>query len=358
MKNIFYSVFCGLTLVTASCSNDDILVETNEKVNEVNVNVSLANFISGYNFNDTRHDISVTEDFRTFNSESEKYIHVRTLLYNSQGDLVDSLITFSSTTNAISKSIKLAAGNYTVVTTLNFADEMSADGSWWDLYDKEKLSTAYLSPYRRNSIWCIMSYAAQTITVSPGNTTNVSVIPTPIGALGYMYLQNFQYKNEATYGTVADNGVRSIALYSQKVADGYKLDPNASDKYVYLKATASGSWYYLSSKLEPSDFSQSKDYGYFRTNLYDYLYILAPSFNATFGYVLDGESSFSGYGEGNYTIQNGQTYLAYWDWFQVGNPYFGIADNNHWHSYASNARSLTSKRVIDFHQEGLYGLYK
>ena len=327
-------------LFVTSCTNDDINIETRDSVNDVNVTVSLSNFISGYNFNDTRHDISVTEDFRTFNSEFDKYIHVRTLFYNSQGFLVDSLITYSSTTNTVSKSIKLAAGNYTVITTLNFADEEDSAGSWWDFYDKEKLSTAYLSPYRRDRIWSIMSYAAQTITVSSGNTTNVSMTPSPIGALGYMYLQNFQYKNEATYGTVADNGVRSIALYSQNVADGYKLDPNASEKYIYLEATLSGSWYYLSSNLEPSDFSLSKDYGYFRTNLYSYVYILAPSFNAAFGYQLDGENFFHSYGQGNYTIQNGQTYLAYWDWFQVGNPYFGEADNNHWHTYDSNVKSM------------------
>lgn len=360
MKNVVYSAFCGLALLATSCSNDDILIDKNDNVNEVNVNVSLSNFISSYNFNDTRHDISVTEDFRTFSSEFDKYIHVRTLFYNSQGNLVDSLITYSPTTNTVSKSIKLAAGTYTVITTLNFADEESADGSWWDLYDKEKLSTAYLSPYRRDVIWCVMSYASQTITVASGNTTNVSMTPAPIGALGYMYLQNFQYKNEATYGTVADNGVRSIALYSQNVADGFKLDPNATEKYIYLEATGSGSWYYLSSNLEPSDFSGSKDYGYFRTNLYSYLYILAPSFNAVFGYVLDGESSFQPYGQRNYTITNGQTYLAYWDWFQVGNPYFGIADNNHWHTYASapQARSLSKSSSNIIFEETKYGIEK
>lgn len=351
MKKIIVSALCGLSLFAASCSNDDIIIEKNNNVNEVNVNVSLSNFISGYTFNDTRHDISVTEDFRTFNSEFGKFIHVRTLFYNSQGNLVDSLITYSATTNTVSKSIKLAEGTYTVVTTLNFADSEKYEDSWWDLCDKEKLSTTYLSPYRRDRIWCIMSYAAQSITVSSGNTANVTMTPAPIGALGYMYLQNFQYKNEATNGTVADNGVRSIALYSQNVADGYKLDPNASEKYIYLKATGTNSWYFLSNKLEPSDFSLSKDYGYFRTNLYSYFYMLAPSFNATFGYVLDGEDSFHGYGQDNYAITNGQTYLAYWDWFQVGNPYFGVADNNHWHTYSSAAPQRAASSIITNSEE-------
>lgn len=347
MKKIIYAFTVLLLGITSACTNDDIVIDKDDRVNEVNVSVSLSNFTSSYNFNDTYHDISVTEDFRTFNSEFDKLIHVRTLFYNSQGELVDSLITYSSTTNTVSKNIKLSEGTYTVITTLNFADKASANSSWWKLCDKERLSTAYLSPSRKDRIWCIMSYVAKSITVTSGNTTNISMTPTPIGALGYMFLQNFQYRNEASYGTVADNGVRSIAFYSQNVASGYKLDPNASEKYIYWDATASGSWYYLSSNLEPSDFSLSKDYGYFRTNLYSYLYILAPSFKGVFGYILDGDNGFYPYGEGNYTITNGQTYLLYWDWFQVGNPYFGVADNNHWHKYSSEAPARSPMSIHD-----------
>lgn len=191
-----------------------------------------------------------------------------------------------------------------------------------------------------------MSYASQSISVTAGRTTNISMTPAPVGALGYMFAQNFQYKNEASFGTVVDNGVRSIALYSQKVAEGYKMDPNASEKFIYKQATGTGSWYFLSNELTPSDFPMSKDYGYFRTNLISYFYILAPSFNAEFGYMLEGESGFNGYGEANYTITNGQTYLAYWDWFQRGNPYFGVADNNHWNTYSSS-QSLSIPFDID-----------
>ncbi|MBO5613750.1 MAG: hypothetical protein J5905_04505 [Prevotella sp.] len=346
MKKILFSALCGLAMITTSCDNDDILIEADNNVNEVNVNVSLSGLFSSYNYNDTQHDESVTEDFRTFNSEFGKYIHVRTLFYNSQGNLVKELSSFSTNTNTVSNSAKLAEGTYTVISILNFADDQTEEDSWWDFYEKEKLSTAYIRPYGRFSKWCIMSYASQSISVTAGRTTNISMTPAPVGALGYMFAQNFQYKNEASFGTVADNGVRSIALYSQKVAEGYKIDPNASEKFIYKEATGTGSWYFLSNELTPSSFSSSKDYGYFRTNLISYFYILAPSFNATFGYMLEGESGFNGYGEANYTITNGQTYLAYWDWFQVGNPYFGVADNNHWNTYSSS-QSLSIPFDID-----------
>lgn len=354
MKKTIFSALCGLALFTISCSNDDIVIETGS---DVTVNVSLSSFFSSYNFNDTYHGISVTEDFRTFHSEHDKFIHVRTLFYNSNGNLVDSLITFSSTTNSVSQNGRLPEGTYTVITTLNFSDEENYESSWWELCAKEKLSTVYLEPYSRFSIWGIMAYTAQTVTISSGTPAVVSVTPRPIGALAYMFLQNFQYKNEATYGTIADNGVRSLAFYSQNIADGYKLDPNATEKYVYKEATGSDNWYYLSNKLTPSSFSASKDYGYFRTNLYAYFYILAPSFNGCFGYMLDGENAFTAYGMSNYTITNGNTYLAYWDWFQVGNPYFGVADNNHWHRYSNDARGYTASKPQD-KVEGHHDLLK
>ena len=340
MKKILFLASCAIALFITSCTNDDIVIDVDNSINEVNVNVSLTNLFSSYNFNDTYHNLdkSIAEEYRTFNSEYGKLIHVRTLFYDNNGNLVDSLVAYSSTTNSVQNSLKLSEGKYIVVTTLNFADKANYKSSWWNLCDKEKLSTAYLTPYSRHTKWAIMSYDAKTITVEKGKTTNVSMSPSPIGALGYMYMQNFQYKNQASYGKEAeDNGVRALTLYSQIIAEGYKLDPNANDKYIYMGATEAGYWYFLSDRLVPEDFGFEN--GYFESNLYDYFYILAPSFNVQFGYVPDGSNTFQGYGEANYTIENGQTYLAYWDWFKVGNPYFGKADNNHWNTYSNDVKS-------------------
>lgn len=339
MKKFLYILLFG-GILSSSCSNEDILIDVNDNVNDVNITVSLSNFFSGYNFNDTHHDISVTDDYRTFNSESGLYIQVRTLVYNSNGELKDSLLFYSTNTNAVSKSIKLSSGHYTVISTLTFADETSGDGaSWWYLNDKEKLSTANLQSRNRYSKWCIMSYDAKKVTVTSGQSVSVSMNPAPIGALCYMFLQNFQYKNEATYGTIADNGIRSLCLYSQNIANIFKLDPDATDRYQYLGDAGLNMWYFLSSYMVPKDFKS--DWTFFKSNLYDFFYILTPNPHVQFGYEIDGDTGFSGYGEGSYNIQSGKTYLAYWDYFNVGNPYFGIADNNHWNTYSSRTRAIS-----------------
>ena len=336
MKKILFSVFCGMALFVSSCSNDDIIIDAVNKA-EVNVNVNLSNFFSSYNFNDTQHGVNISEEFRTFYSEYNKYIQVRTLFYNSTGLLVDSVISYSTSTNAVTQKIALPEGTYTAITTLTFADKDDDDAnvyySWWDLCDKERLSTVYLNTELSRTRWAIMSYASQTISVDSESANSFTMTPQPIGALCYIFFQNFQYKNEATYGNVADNGIRSLSLYTQKLATGFRLNPDASEKYIYKEDAGENTWWFLSSYMEPSDFSQSSEYGYFRTNLYSFCYILAPKFNMYFGYEMKNEDYFNGYGLANYSITNGKTYLAYWDWFKVGNPYFGVATNSKWNKY-------------------------
>lgn len=338
MKKIIFPAIAAMLMITSSCNNDDI--DTNV-VNEVAVNISLANFFSSYNFTDTRNNISVANDYRTFYSENKNYIHVRSLFYDSNGYLTDSIVGFQTNTNALQKSIVLKEGKYTVVTTLNFALDNNVSNSLWIMLDREKLSTAQLRSRLRQSKWSIMSYDAQTVEVKKGQVQNLYVDPQPVGALAYVYFQNFQFFDEETYGEVADNGVRSLAVFSQTIAMSYKLDPKATDRYVYLDASHEHGWYYLSDDYKPENFPAFEEAGHFLTNIYGYFYILAPSFNLCFGYTLEGENSFSPYGQANYTIENGKEYLAYWDWFAIGAPYFGIANNNHWNSYSTRSDQKT-----------------
>lgn len=339
MKKILYNILLATSAIfITACSNDDILIYTHDSVNDVNVTVSLSNFFSSYNFQDTRHDISVTDDYRTFHSEHDLYIQVRTLIYDSNGLLVDSLLSYSTNTNPVTKSLMLSAGNYTAVSTLTFADKTTGDdASWWNLVNKEKLVTATMSATYRFSKWSIMSYDSKAFTVTSNQTTSISMNPQPIGALCYMYLQNFWCASEADYPTRSDNGIRALCLYSQDIAENFRLDPNAAERYIYWENSGRNFWYFMSDRLVPTDFDD--DWTYFETNLYTYFYILPPHARMQFGYVLQGVDYFTGYGEATYNIQSGKTYLAYWDYFQIGNPYFGIADNNHWNTYSSQVKA-------------------
>lgn len=347
MKKIIFAAFAlTAAMLTASCTNEDIEMRTENKNNEVALSVSLSNFYQNYNYTDTWHNIrQLTDEYRTFSSENDYFIQVRTLFYDSRGNLTDSVVSYSTNTNEVNTTLKLAEGEYTVVSTLVFAYQDKNDDyqTYWQLEGKDKLSTSTLTLDRIGSKWLLMSYDAKTLSVRPGETAKASMKPSPIGALGYRYLQNFQYRNEADLenGTKADNSIRQIALYCRNMAMGYKLDPNSTEKYVYRDDNGRNMWYYLSLNTKPTDINSA--WTYFETNLYGYFYCLSPQMDIYFGYVVNGKTTFEGYGQQlGYRFENGKTYLAYWDYLRVGEPYFGPADNAHWHSYDS-ARAWTTR---------------
>lgn len=336
MKKILFGLIALSVGFISSCTNDDIEINsTTAPVQDaLTISVDLSKFYSGYTFDDTKHNIDqIAEAYRTFNSESEMLIQVRTLIYNKvTEELVDSIVNFVTNTNSVTSSKNLLPGNYYAVTTLSFANKNKT--SYWVLYDKEKISTAKLHPRYRFSKWSILSQSTDEFSVTRSQSARVNTVPAPLGALVYFYLQNFQYADEASYGEVVDNKVRRIALYSKRRADSYNIDPNASSKYNYAEETTSSSWY-IDNAFDPDDFVDEDNvaWTYFKTNLYGYCYILEPEQRNIFGYILEGDDSFKGYGEQNTNFTPGTTYLAYWDYFKIGNPYLGVADNNHWNDY-------------------------
>ena len=330
MKKYLYIAMLALSGIWASCSNDEIEVS-----HTVTVTIDPSDLFSCYDFKDTRHDIEqISDTYRTFNSEYGLYIQARSLFYNRETDeLVDSIVQFCTNTNSFTISKLIPAGKYYVVTTLCFADKDK--DSWWTLTDGQTLSTANLYARNRFSKWSIMSQSVETVDVLvDSDAPSVITKPQPVGTLVYEYYQNFQYRNASSTSTVSDNNVREIALYTQSAAKSYNLSPKATNKFNYREATGLNSWYYADYH-EPSHFD--KTWTFFKSNLYGFCYIMEPQAKLCFGYTLKNESYFHGYGEKNYTLAPGVMQLAYWDWFQVGNPYFGTADNNHWHVYTYNA---------------------
>ena len=330
-KQLLLGLVLGAALITScsgSGSSDEADVVT---YNKVNVSVDPSDLFSSYTFEDTKHGINIQDEFRTFNSEYGKYIQVRVLFYNKSTDLlVDSIVRYLSDTNTITEQISLPAGDYFAVTTLSFADKSNGD-SWWVNVDREKMSTSKLKPLNRMGCWSIMSHASESLTVQHGDQNRLTAKPKPVGTLVYEFYENFQYVSEQTYGTVADNNIRQIALYNRTPGESYNLDPRATNKFNYYADAGSNTWYYADVH-RPAWFDST--WTFFKTNLYAYCYLMEPQAELTFGLMHDGETTFNAYGEKKYTLTSGKTFLAYWDYFKVGNPYFGEATNSKWNSYS------------------------
>lgn len=339
MKKILFGVLAVALGALSSCTKEDLNIDKETIVDPVqfSISIDLSNFYSSYTFDDSKHNIDqIAEAYRTFNSEYGKFIEVRTLFYNRNTDeLVDSIVNYVTNTNAVTQNANLLPGDYYAVTTLAFADKDNESYlSFWRVDDKEKLSTAKLYPENRYSKWSILSYSIESFSVSDIHQPQIYTTPSPLGALVYFYAQNFQFLSEETYGYVADNKVREIAIYTQRKAESYNLNPNASSKFNYFEETSSGSWYYNYYYM-PNEFvdNDGNAWTHFMSNLYGYYYVLEPEQHIIFGLEREGDSSFSGYGEQNITYTSGKIYLAYWDYFKVGAPYMGVADNDHWNSY-------------------------
>lgn len=351
MKKFLYILSILSVAFLSSCNNKAIpesIIDPPviENQYDVNVTVSLSDFFQCYDFIDKKHEdiTQIPEIYRTFNSEFGLFIQVRTLIYNENGTLVDSLLSYSSNTNQVANTTKLKVGKYTAISTLVFAELDESTGHYntnWSLVDKESLIKAKLREDDSWSIWSILSYDSSEFNVSEGKTTNVYSKPSPIGALVYHYFDNF-WTTESDYPQKVDNGIRELAMFTQKLAIAYNLNPSNSDHYEYANATGSHEWKYLIGWIPGSS------YTCFQGEVPGYYHILAPQCNIVFGYVLDGEDGFYPFGEDDYTFQSGKTYLAVWDYLYEGNPYFGLADNNHWDRSKSYMMKSTSNDRIRY----------
>ncbi|MGN0213312.1 MAG: hypothetical protein ACI4AH_00710 [Muribaculaceae bacterium] len=323
MKKILFGLVALALGALTSCTNDDIEIISGQSTT-FSVDPSL--LFSSYTYKDTKHDIEIAEQYRKFNSVEEAYIHVRSLIYNkATGALVDSISVFVENTNLVTKELKLPAGDYCAITTLAFA----ADENYmlWKVSNRETLSAAKLfCIWSLKDEWCIVSQAVNYFSVSGESGTSVRATPKPLGSLVYYYMENFQYKDSSTT-TISDNGIRTIGIYALRKGVSYNLDPDASNKVNYAEETGTSQWYYLA-KLEPANFNE--DWTFFKSNLYGYYFVLETQQKNVFGIKREGENGFAPYGEQDRTYEAGKMYLAYWNYFEIGNPYLGEADNNHW----------------------------
>ncbi|MBQ9577308.1 MAG: hypothetical protein IJV11_10565 [Muribaculaceae bacterium] len=326
-------------ILLSSCGNEDIDI-IDERICSVDVTVNLTDFFSCYNFVDTKHhlDLEKNKRFKSLNaadiyesfssfyvsgSGNRVTIEVRVLFYNDSGQLVNKneSVFISDYSDRVNQTIKLPTGRYTAIAILTFDD---ADNRHWLLNDKENLSTACLATNGGSggSIWSIMSYASQEVVIGEKNENKVQMTPAPVGALCYVYYQNFQENKR----------IASIRVCSDTIAQRFMLDPNSQNRYI-IKDTGGSKFNWLNNMLLESTPKLYFDgtATYFQDDFFDYFYILAPRCNLYFSYYQNGPGRSEPIELPACDIENGRTYMIYWDYNHLDNPYFGLADNDHWY---------------------------
>lgn len=235
MKKIFNMLLVAVAVFFTACSNEAIEIETSASkvMNAVTVTVSPTNFIAPYNFKDTKHDVDVAENYRTFYSEQGGQIMARTYFYNKEtGELVDTVKSYvNSADNDIVQNANLPTGSYYAISILCISYNQMP---FWDIADRLTLETAKLVQKLAHSRWNLLSVSTEEFTVKSGQHATLTTVPSPVGSLIYRFYENFQYKNQSSFPTVQDNGIRSIGIFTRNRAVAYKLNPNAANKYEYL----------------------------------------------------------------------------------------------------------------------------
>lgn len=336
MKKIIYIPVLLAAMLFTACENEEISIELKQAAHmgQLTVNIDPTGLFSSYTYEDTHHHNikPLSTQYRTFNSAYGNKIELRSLFYNKDNDLlVDSVVTSLTNTNTYTQSLELPLGDYTVVSTLSL---IVTNGERtlpiWQLANREKLSTANMQPRTLGNEWCLLAVSTDDVKLTSDGQVRLNTAPMPVGSIVYSRFENFQYVSEETKETVADNGIRQLSIYTRNYPISYNLDPKAPNKVNFRNDGGENSWYAYN-EIQPQKISP--DWTFFKGNTYSYFFTLASNAKIKFGYTLEGKSTFNGYGEQTVNIEPGKTYLAYWDYFMVGSPYFGIADNNHFHSY-------------------------
>lgn len=333
MKRILYIPAILAMCLLASCKNDDIEIVDTSTCN-VTVTVNLTDFFSCYDFTDTKHSIADAKNSNDFGSNyqfntlnpAERYksfkdyyknsllkIKATVLFYNDKGLLEESKtidVLAEDIEPPVEKTVELKAGKYTAIATLTFFRNSVAKD--WELKDKENLNTVYLQSNYCKDMWSIMSYTYKEFSLGAKKEEKLEMTPKPIGALCYAYFQNFQ-----------NSTIDGIAVETEHFANGFWLDPNKPNKFFYSAEDG------LLFEKKPSDFPNYPPYKTFPSDFFDYFYVLAPQCDISFEYRINDGWEFVTLP--SYSIENVRVYMAYWDYNDLDHPYFGIADNSHWH---------------------------
>lgn len=185
MKKIILSLL-AIAGIFASCSNDDI---------EVNTYGDIVYAVSTQSVYD---DFNISEDFKEKLLSNDYNIGVYTFLYDTEGNLVVSDSTFTTTFGKIEQHFSnVPTGTYTAVTLemlVNKNDDNVSES--WYITGKESLTSLEIVNKNYIAYWySAVGVSSSEINVDKGFNQTFEVSPKGIGSIVNVYFENFDYSN-------------------------------------------------------------------------------------------------------------------------------------------------------------------
>jgi hypothetical protein len=259
-----------------------------------------------------------------------------TYIYNSNGDLVDSVATQQFTMNTASQIRSLAKGNYTIVTveTLVDTDNNNQSGSW-SIKDTENLSTIKISQERHS-----LSYpdivGVCTISTSLNGNNSLSATPKAIGSMVRFHAYNIERSPFVNVG-----------LGTSDILDYYSINPQLARNEKFSENLSLSHYFNLRGHLSAEKILE----GY-----YNLLYIVESSIVPQYAAQDEndaGTSSWSTWEADKENLEDGKIYDAGFYYLHTEEPYYYAR------YYFGNETGLASwKAACDDYINGLGKLYQ
>ena len=289
MKKFSYAIIALLSVLYASCSNDEIEITRIDPSHDLTLSISTSPLYDAFGRSDYE---------SVWLSSSYNYqLGVFTFVYDEKGDLVEKESSFVKTFQNIRQSFNLVEGDYTIVTVETLVDaDNDYKSDYWVIDDVDKLSTIkLLDNGEENYIYWdgVVGVATQKISITGDKTE--SVTPMPLGSLVQIVAMNF---DKSSYDF--------LGFYTKNVPLGRMLSPNATERYIYDEYNERNVWGYRG-YFYKDEFSATENTTIYILESGEINWCFGPS-NVVDGHI---ESWYAYPGtNARYTIEAGKEYQA------------------------------------------------
>ena len=267
-------------------------------------------------------EFDISDDLtNNFLRDSKAPIGLFTYIYNSQGDLVDSVKTQQFSLNNATQSRSIPKGDYTILTIETLVDPTDNMPTCWRFDDIEKLTTVkmyqvYINPY------CHLVVGEATTNVTLTGNKEISITNKAIGSIVNFLAYNFENTSYAhiTFGTTDR-------------LDYYSFNPQLPrDERFTENLSESGHFTSRGLSMTPEESTSKYKSVYFLESKIDWDFAVQPDIN---------ENSWDFWEKGKASLEDGKNYYAgfYYlyddEQYVYYRTYFGdIEGFNSWKLYA------------------------
>ena len=218
MKKMVFILAAMTGFIFASCSNDDIKIETKEHIPEYDLSLKVS-VESVYD------EFGVKDDFGTKYLSGNYSIGLFCYIYDTEGNAVDSLKSTTKNYNQVTLEAKqLLRGTYTVATIETIVNSAGMS-PYWNIVNSDNLSTLAVMQKKVDYIGEEGLLGVSTNTINLNSESEQAIKPTAIGAIAQVHYIDFD-ESDYLLGFVA----------TKDSPNGYYLNPSLSASEHFIKS--------------------------------------------------------------------------------------------------------------------------